>query len=557
MKRIKFLAIALISVATLFTACDTKEEDDGGKTGVSKQITFDKTEYYPFDAVVVQLPEAAAAETYNGSIGTNAIKAQRMDDSTLVVALPDLTAGEYTLSLQIGQSKAEGKLQIVALPVVANPEAVIDEIKTSFDGYVAALAQNAPAYAPVLTQMVGAFNEHVAKLSDAERQQFAAIWQAHPEWHDYALFDETNLRASALDRARWLSTYSVKFVVACGALIFCGDTFVKSVYALSVAPNLLAGAVAVASAVGAVASLCAAIDYADRAEKCAYDLKEIIINGKTYPALRSSSEGSYDYTLKNGETLTFNVQASYHSITAGSTTSVDGVSAIIESAVKLQSLWDKIAAGINTVRQYVSAVPQLTNRPKTVAELTSPLNVETDAADNWSVQIVSGDVSAQKQADNSYKFTTTATKDVAFTFKIMAEGVESEVLSGWLKVEEKSPIVGVWKFLYQVREWDWIEDDTHFSGEETFDIPMYYMFTSNGSILYSNSTSFDDPYYYSVAGSYSPFIDYGIRTDNTYYSYVGYYILESETSLIMVTELGSSTNAYNHKLTAYLTKVAE
>jgi hypothetical protein len=545
--------VLLFSVITglfLFSACEKTSDDDNRKPEEITQAQFDKTEYYPFDVVTVQLPEAAVLEQYDGLVGNQTIVAQRIADSTLVFVAPDLPAGEYTLSLQTGQTKTGGTLNIIALPVVANPEEVIAEVKTSFEGYVASFEQNAPAYAPALAPFVNAFNEHLAKLSADERQQFAAIWQAHPEWHDYSLFDETDLRASAVGRAADLLRLSTKFVVSCTALVFCGDLFIKSVYSLTVAPNLLAGAIAAASAVSAVALLYKAIDLADRAERCAYELKAIVINGETYySALRTATASDYDYTLNNGETLTFDVQASYHSITAGSAATADGASsAIIETAAKLQSLWDKIASGVNTVRNYVSAVPQLTNRPKTVAELTSPLNVETDAVDDWTLSIVSGNVSAQKSAEKTYTFSTSETEDVEFTFKINASGIESETYSGLLKVENISPVVGTWQHLTSYVEYT--RESTGERVKETVDAfeKETYTFTSDNKVLMLYAGDMR-------SGYYCPFEGYGIESCISLGVLYGY-ILESATSLV-ITWYGSNYDKVDMTIKYYCVKISD
>jgi hypothetical protein len=115
---------------------------------------------------------------------------------------------------------------------------------------------------------------------------------------------------------------------------------------------------------------------------------------------------------------------------------------IISSTDLFQSHWDKIADGVNTLHNYCSFVGEQTGCPHKVSEITNP-DAEQDAVEDWTLEVTSGDVSAQKTDNKTDKFTTTAKDDVEFRFKVKASGMESEVYSALLKMEEESPLAGV------------------------------------------------------------------------------------------------------------------
>ena len=436
--------LTLLLAAGLFLLNACSKDSNGADE--SLRATFDKTDYYPFDVVTVQLSKAATAAEYTGTIGTTAVKVQRFADSVLVAALPDLPAGEYTLSLQMERSKVEGKLKIIPLPAVANPDVVIAEVVASLVELTAEVED--PSYASAIAQLMDVFNNEVLKMNAAERKQFASILAAHPEWYDYAAYkyedddgDSFPSRISGIGRANLFLRHAMRFTANCAGIITMGDTFLKSVFALSASPLLGAAGMALSGIVG-LYFLSEAVKYADIVERDAFKIKELIFDGST--------RASADYTLNNGGTLAFNVSASFRSITAeDAADGAGGVSLVITAANTLRSVWDKVASGLETAREYVSDIflPSMPGeRPKKISEITTPLNVETDVVDNWTLQIVSGNVTAQKTGADTYKFTTTATKDVEFTFKITAEGTDSRVFSGLLKVGGTNNLaVGKWR----------------------------------------------------------------------------------------------------------------
>lgn len=152
---------------------------------------------------------------------------------------------------------------------------------------------------------------------------------------------------------------------------------------------------------------------------------------------------AYDYTLSNGDALAIDVEATFRSVAAQDVTGPAPAEAkeIIAATDFFQTLYNKVADGINTLHSYCSFVGALAGRPKKISEITTPAT-EIGTVENWSLQIVSGNVSAQKGTDNACTFTTSSQENVEFAFKIKVEDTESEVYSGLLKAG--NPITGSW-----------------------------------------------------------------------------------------------------------------
>ena len=556
--RQRILLLGLIASIFLFGTCKkVTPDDDGGKDG-SELLTFDKSEYYPMDVVIAQLPESATAEEYNGTLDNKPFVAVRIDD-VLMFAVPDLAAGEYPLSLQIGSTKITGNLKVIALPVVQNPNAVINEIKTTFAQAVTDLEQSGDPNASLLANMSNAFNTQLAQLSEQEKQKLAALWNVHPEWGDFSEDAAFHAPSNTAEIKKAIYEFKKRLLFTVASV----GTFDVSLLGL---PSPFAATVALAAGISAVYNFSKLIPATGNLLEQVFiaakeeGLKLLRKFNSPQKAPAGTADDSEMYTLNNGECLFFNVQATYRSVGAQDINgSAPAEAKLIISLVNtFHKEWDKVEKCINIIREYTPFSDNLSGRPKKVSEINNP-TTELSAVEEWTLQIVSGNVSAQKQSDNSYKITTTATENVEFKFKISAEGMTSEVLSGLLKVVSENPLVGVWKLNYQIREWDWdyngdgtLEHETVIENADDptyFSAPVYYILTAGGSICFSNTGSLEEPM--SCGSSYSPFEGYGVQT--AAYGYLNYYILQSETSLLLVSEnLGGNLN---HKLTAYCTKV--
>ena len=428
---VKKIVLAVL-LAAFFLACVEKDKPEPVPEPVPQVLTamFDKTEYFPFDFVEIQLSERAAREEYSGTLGDNPVTAVRMTDSTLVMMTPDLPAGEYLLTIPVSDKPNErniqSRLRIKPLPTVENPDAVIEEITATFADMLAVAEQENNPNVEVLKALEVAFDELISQLSDAERQQFASLWQAQFD----EMFNFVQLRATVEERKRevneliydirsniadvnkcikwfaiWTSVavYPDPFTRTMG-LTFAGCTLIKGIYHFVQLFTLESRLKSYAFIVG----------------------NKIVLK----------SAGEYDYIISNGESLIFSPEIDIRSITAedrgSSSTAIDVIS-VLDSFL---DVWNEIQASISKLPDFLkTAVPGLGGRPQSVSAIQSPFTTETVTLDDWSLEIVSGNVTAQKVDANSYVFTTTATESVEFEFKIIAEDIESQVFTALLEVD--------------------------------------------------------------------------------------------------------------------------
>jgi hypothetical protein len=419
--------------------CEKKGGDgDGEKQGQTVQATFDKSQYYPFDVVTVQLSETTQAERYTGTIGGHEVEAIRFEESKLAVALPDLSAGEYTLSLQIGDKKADGNLRIVALPAVENPDEVIAEVQTTFDEVLAQAQGADDPDAPFFEELAEVFDERFAGLSADERQQFAAQWQTR-----YQSLYAPEVANRAVTRG-WLSDRMD--AVTQLNLLYAGNV---TNYSIAVGVFAVSAIVAVTTSwagSGEIAAVICILDlvYMKILKSENAGMQRRILDAIFMPIQDElatlSRAGTYDYTFSNGASQTFSPQITLRSIYAADVTGSAPAPAkeFIGTTDRFISSWDKLVSAVDQLRETFGIGSPMTGRPQSVSEVTAPLT-EKITPDEWTLHILSGNVQAERSGEDGYTFTTTAETDEEFTFKITADGVDTKVFTGLMKVEGKVP----------------------------------------------------------------------------------------------------------------------
>lgn len=515
----------LFAVTMMLPACsgdDNNGDGDGSETGETVQVILNRTEYYPFDVAAVHLPRAAAEEEYTGSIGTEEVKARRFADSVLAVALPYLPAGEYTLSLQMGNSKAESRLKIMALPFVENPEEVIGEMQSVFAGVVEEAREADDPNVPLLTGLANVFNEQLPKLSATERQQLAAYLQAHPAlktgWKDMEA--RAGTRSLMEQRMEQLLVNTLKWAATTSALKLSVAALGLSVW--SYTPSPWSTAFIAASAFSTVSCKYLSDRYGRKAISSVAFPEAIGYEGIWIPTRAST----VDYTLTNGGELSFDVQIRYRSVAAedvGNPAAPEAAKDMIATGEDYSSVWDELAGYINRLRTYISALSPLDGKVQKISSITAPLT-ETEAFESWTLQIVSGDVSVQQVDGKRYRFTTDSRQDVEFTFRLKAEGTESKLFSGLLKVPAQNVLYGKWK---SAAAWT-----VHRSDGTTETQPQdvnYYTFSADlgGRLLHEweSGSGHDERY---VSYSY----DGDTNTGHILHGAIWNFSLQSETTLV-------------------------
>jgi len=403
---------------------------------------FDQTEYFPFDAIAITLSEKATGQEYNGILGDTPVTAVRMNDTTLVVMAPDLPAGDYTLTIPISEKpnekKLEGRLRIKPLPTVENTDSVIEEINTMFTQAIAEAKLLNDPNAALIESLVKNFNDELEKLTAAERLQFAAYWLTLSEINGV---NDIELRLSLSEVSssfrKNVDNYVLKVTTLGGAI----RKFTLSGIVAYAIPNPFTIALTGYFLARLVVLARETIDaYMYIIEEPFIAVKEMLSFSQSVDyfnnrigEIQLTSGPPYDYTLKNGESFTFNPQVKIRSITAEdySPSAPADAKSVISSTDLFISYWNDL---LDNLIKFASNL-LLSGNPQSISEIKTPKKEETVTLDDFTIEIVYGEVTAQKAEANSYVFTTTETENVEFEFKVIAEDIESKVFTALLEVD--------------------------------------------------------------------------------------------------------------------------
>jgi uncharacterized protein (DUF2267 family) len=427
------LAGALALGAMAATSC--KKSGGGGETWPQElSATFDKTSYYPFDVVTVRLSGAVQGESYTGTIGGEEITAHRVADTELAFVLPDLPAGEHTLSLQIDAQAVGGTLSVVVLPTVDNPEEIITQAKDLFAASIALAQETDYLNGSVMTDLAALLDEQLASMSADERQMFAAWWQTHPElatdWEDFVESVTPTTRASLEQRMEQLLAYTLIWTATTtGLSVTLVSTVVSGGWAIKTKHPVLIG-VAVASTLSMLGCWYMSDRYGQRALDCVAfqqaDFFEILTGTR--------ADTSPDFTVDNGGTLTFDVNLRYRSVAAEDVGNLKAKE-IVAAGNTHTTVWIKLKSWVDELRMYTgNAISPLQKVLPEIPSITAPKTESERFTGELTLKILSGDVSAEKTGGNSFTFTTSSEQDVVFTFTLTADSIESNVFSGLVKV---------------------------------------------------------------------------------------------------------------------------
>ena len=457
---LKSLIAALLMI---FCFACVKSDSDNPEPEPKPQITtttFDKTEYFPFDPIMINLQEKPAKNEYKATLGSNPVTVIRMNDSTLVMMTPDIPAGEYLLTIPTGDKPGDkqyqGRLKVKALPTVDNPETVITEIMNTFDQTVADAKRENKPNAGLLESVISSLNDELSKMNAIQRQQFAAYWALHPELSNISKIDirsdEIKQNEDKLKSLQKDHEFYLKFYVTAWSTFF---TSVGLGLYNPIAPDI---SIVIGVTFG---SLAAIIILNEQLKDVASEINktECIISGlksgapfypnylffgtlsvstdiDTLNNLKLKNAEVYDFTMKNGELLTFKPEVTLRSVAAIDVTQpapIDIKNYIRDNNIFVD-LWQEIFEAYQTFRSFFTD-QEMSGKPISVSEIKTPLSEKTIIIDDYTIEITSGNVTAQKTEENYYKFTTTSIEDVEFQFKIKAYNTESQVYTALLEVE--------------------------------------------------------------------------------------------------------------------------
>lgn len=365
-----FYPLVFVMALCLFAACKKDKKDN-------PELTFERTVYHPLE--IAQLESGTLALTdslYSATIGNTPVQVIRQAGS-LVLLMPVLSPGSYSLSVLINDKEYTAPFTMEATPS-ATAQTVVNEIiqqVTTTTAMVTAFADTLPVdeknawSAEVLTlqQWADSVQQQFNNLTPAEQQQCADFLAANQWWLDELHTAVTDLHTTTrsfktnddiADYEAQVEDAMIKFRDAKIALV----KHIPKIAALTLSGALIGSAFpVVGTAVGAaIGAALAVIKFSNEFA----DLKTSLVD------LLSTSFVPYQNLFGSGKTQSFisfisnepkqvTMQMEYRSpYSADNTSNVPLVAELVNGLKEIRSSWNTIA----------DKLPSTLYPPRTVAE---------------------------------------------------------------------------------------------------------------------------------------------------------------------------------------------
>lgn len=182
---------ALLAIVSVAASCGGGESP----TGAPPSLTLDIAGARPGEVISARVRGAVLPTVpVAGQLDTFAVRAARVDDSTLALVVPDVAPGARQLRLTIGRAELAATLQVTASQLPADPvvfaDTVLDRAETELAASAAALTSDATLAAGVdtaafrrsrsaLVAEMAAIREQLAALTPVERAEAAMLVAAN------------------------------------------------------------------------------------------------------------------------------------------------------------------------------------------------------------------------------------------------------------------------------------------------------------------------------------------------------------------------------------------
>lgn len=197
----------LLIVSALFSSCKKDKS-----TNVAASLEFEKTQYYPMEAAQINTNGLTLSQaSYVGSIDGVSYTVSVYQGS-LVLIMPNLSAGNYNLKLQINGKEYSAGFQLLSTPKVVNvnPQAVINTEVFSIDAHISQLQTIAAGLSGTsqsqlqadidwLTTMRNKIQNSLDTLSDAEKINCAMVIKANSGWINETLAAIDSFQVNAVN----------------------------------------------------------------------------------------------------------------------------------------------------------------------------------------------------------------------------------------------------------------------------------------------------------------------------------------------------------------------
>ncbi|PCJ91597.1 MAG: hypothetical protein COA50_16300 [Flavobacteriaceae bacterium] len=178
MRKITLIILTLFCIS-LFTTCkkdDSPSEPDQVVESIN-QGSVENSNVHPFEFVsITKTSSIILKESYNATFGGKVVQLNRVTDSTLVFVIPEIESGKYDLTLDLGSLQFN-----VTKTTVANEEALISNVFTTFDDQIEALSIPAPNELETSTSFKNEVMTLYNSLSTVQKEEVALFYQANKD----------------------------------------------------------------------------------------------------------------------------------------------------------------------------------------------------------------------------------------------------------------------------------------------------------------------------------------------------------------------------------------
>ena len=398
--------VLLAALAGIFLlSCGGKPEGDDKPDEIPQleddfRLLTDKDKYYPFDALFISVDGVGlTAPTFPVAFGDKTLIAARQEDGSFLIFVPDMPPGKYQIVMNILELRGSGEIEIIPLPTVNNPQAVLEELENEINSIIALLVEqpDEPDFTldddelELLGDIVNEFNTLFASLTNQEKILFVQYWNANPHLYQlddvevYSLLKSSSTSEIFNRGTKEFGLFLIKKILpitmsgtAVALLITIPDpTFVTKLMALAAGALLLKQLIEVKRAV---------LKYFDNTVVPVWD------NIISPLGAMAKMNNDFDYIFYKGVPKDIDVTVTYRTICADDINTGDAdLKTVVENLEKFQDAWGMVDDVVSSIKRLFGFKGGMGARPQRLQNIKD-YKTETVVIDASQVDIIMSEV---------------------------------------------------------------------------------------------------------------------------------------------------------------------
>jgi uncharacterized protein (TIGR02145 family) len=418
------IAATILTILVTFAGCK-KESDTAGST-----IVFEKQDYYPYEVALGEVQNINLQDgQYTGDIDGLELSLMGVDGS-LVMVVPTIGAGIHTLNVSINGQKLSTSFNLLASPVISDPDAIVTGTNQTVTSTIQTLLQYADSLASTeKTQLLtdiqslqdyqDSINQQYSSLSPEEKINCALFLSANQWWLNELHTASTDLLTASFTFKNQdeVPDYEVKVQDKINKYLSAKRKAVrgiKRVIGLTILGGVLGGGTPLGFTIGFGVGL--GFLKADLlALSCATtELLETTL--QPFDNIEASGKTNVTISFSNNSFKSVTLAMPYRSVYAVDVNSpVSIVKQFAEGLREVKTEWNKVADFLPFSNQLKLKAAEDIPNYKSANRIVNSKYVEVSDISNNNVSLSGTD---KTDGYLKLKFTTTAQSTQAFTFKI-------------------------------------------------------------------------------------------------------------------------------------------